>query len=81
MAKVLLMYFDPISGDVFCNGFSDSAENMFRIAFGVKPETLDQTVLAEINITGTLYYSRRNDIPNGVEYQSTLELLKDELKK
>lgn len=79
MAKVTLMQFDPKLGFAFSHGFADSAELMFKMAFGIDPATLDQQVLADINETRTLYYFRFNDGTNGVQYQSTLDKLKAEL--
>lgn len=81
MANISLMYYDPKLGFAFCNGFAQDAETMFKIAFNINPDTLDQKVVAEINKTGTLYYTRRTDIVNGIQYQSTLELLKSELNE
>ena len=79
MAKVSLIFYSIDANKSYPNGFAGSAEEMFKMAFGVDPETLDQSVVAEINKTGTLYYSRRTDVRNGIQYQSTLELLKSEL--
>lgn len=78
MANVSLMYYDSKHNEVFCNGFCNTAESLFEFSFGVNPDTLDQEVLAEINKTRTLYYTRLKNTP-GVQYQSSLELLKSEL--
>lgn len=79
--KVSLMQFDKKLGFAFSHGFAPDAETMFKMAFSIDPATLDQEVLSDINKTGTLYYARRTDIPNGIQYQSTLEKLKTELKE
>lgn len=75
------MQYDPKLGFAFTHGFAPDAETLFKMAFSVNPTTLDQEVLAEINKTGTLYYARLNNTPNGVQYQSTIEKLKTELKE
>lgn len=79
--KVSLIFFDHKLGITFCNGFAPNAEELFEMAFSNEPDQLDKEVLAEINKTGTLYYARRSDIPKGIQYQSTLEKLKTELKE
>lgn len=79
--KVSLLCFDKKLGFAFSHGFAPDAETMFKMAFCITPDTLDPEVLAEINKTGTLYYARRTDVPNGIQYQSTLEKLKTELKE
>lgn len=79
--KVSLIFFDPKLGITFCNGFAPNAEEMFRIAFSNEPDKLDKEVLAEINKTGTLYYARLGNPQHGIQYQSTLEKLKTELKE
>ncbi|AIK68120.1 hypothetical protein AVU18_gp023 [Citrobacter phage IME-CF2] len=82
MAKVSLLQFDPKLGFAFyAHGFADSAEMMFKMAFGIDPATLDQQVLADINETRTLYYYRFADGTNMIQYQSTLDKLKTELKE
>ncbi|QFR55773.1 hypothetical protein JC221_127 [Yersinia phage JC221] len=81
MANVSLINFSPKLGITHCNGFASTAEELFQFAFGVAPDNIDQNVMAEINKTGRLYYSRLTTVPNGVQYQSTLELLKSELKE
>lgn len=80
MANVSLMQFEPKLGIAFQHGFAPTAEALFRMAFGADTSKLDQEVLAEINKTRTLYYAR---LPNmkGIQYQSTLEKLKTELKE
>lgn len=79
--KVSLMQFDKKLGFAFSHGFAPDAETMFKMAFGIDPATLDQEVLSDINKTGTLYYARLPNPENGIQYQSTLEKLKTELKE
>lgn len=77
--KVRLMYYYENADEAFCNGFADSAEELFTFAFGVHDiSTLDQQVLKDINKTGTMYYT---NMEVGIQYQSTLEKLKEELSQ
>ncbi|MEG1902977.1 MAG: hypothetical protein RR212_01160 [Bacteroidales bacterium] len=80
MANISLMQFDPKLGFAFQHGFAPTAEALFHMAFGADASKLDQEVLAEINETRTLYYSRLSNM-KGIQYQSTLEKLKTELKE
>ena len=75
------MQFDKKLGFAFYHGFAPDAETMFKMAFGIDPATLDQEVLSDINKTGTLYYARLGNPRHGIQYQSTHEKLKTELKE
>ncbi|CCK74032.1 protein of unknown function [Pseudotevenvirus RB43] len=79
MASVRLIQYEPKFDRMFQHGFAQTAETLFQMAFGAGIEKLDQEVLSEINETRTLFYARLSD--SQIQYQSTLEKLKTELKE
>lgn len=70
------MYYDQHTGESFCTGFSDTANNLISFCFGADPDLQDQKVLAECDVTKKVWYTRTD---KGILYQSTLEKLKGEL--